>query len=107
MSILDINRLSSVCCAVSIAHTDCISSLTYFSPLFSTNSYSLLSPSAFLFFVRAKGCNLESMPFDVMILETSKLVNRFLAALAFLRDVVLAVHFRIAGNVLGAATDDG
>ena len=50
---------------------------------------------------------LESMPFDVMMLETSKLVSRFLAALAFLRDVALAVHFRIAGTVLGAATDDG
>ena len=47
------------------------------------------------------------MPFDVMMLETSKLDNRFLAALAFLRDVALAVHFRIAGNALGAATDVG
>ena len=47
------------------------------------------------------------MPLDVMMLETSKSVNHFLAALAFLRDVVLAVHYRIAGNVLGAATDDG
>ena len=78
--------------------------LLLFSPLLSTSSYSLLSPSVCFFFARAKRCSLESMPLEVIILETSKFVNRLLE---FLRDFPLAVRFRIAGNVLGAGTGNG